>query len=416
MTAHSDTLEFEKAGGPMTQDNVVIVGGGPVGLITALGLARAGIEVTVVEREPRIVASPRAMVYHWCVLDGLEDVGILDDAKKTGSTGGELLFRVFATGESIRMRQQVLDGAVPHSRNLHLGQDKLAAIALEHLRRHARASVVWNTKVTGLEQDENGVTVRAESPDGPSGLRAGWVIGTDGARSTVREALGLKFEGTTWPERFVATNVRYDFASLGFADASMLIDPSYGAIVARIDDTGLWRCTFCEDDSLPEETIPDRITEYFKATLPKGEADRVEVVQYSPYRMHQRAAERFRVGRVLLAGDAAHATNPTGGMGLTSGLFDSFVLYEALAAVIGGQVGEEILDRYSQVRREAFLNVASPMATQFKQLVFHSSDSEKLEGFMAGLRVAAGNEDMVREQFLSIAAARTPSLLHDDGE
>ena len=115
----------------------------------------------------------------------------------------------------------------------------------------------------------------------------------------------------TWPERFVATNVRYDFQGRGFARTTMLADPRYGAIIAKIDTTDLWRCTYAEDAALPEDRVRERIPAYFAAVL----GEQPELDRYQPYSMHQRAAEEFRVGRVLLCGDAAHVTNPTGGLG-----------------------------------------------------------------------------------------------------
>ena len=244
----------------------------------------------------------------------------------------------------------------------------------------------------------------------PSTLRAGWVIGADGARSAVRQALGLAFDGMTWPERFVATNVLYDFGALGYGPGNFLIDPDHGAVIARIDNDGLWRCTYCEDLTLPEETIPERMPAYFRTILPP-DADMPEVVQWSPYRMHQRAAERMRDGRVLLAGDAAHATNPTGGLGLTSGMLDTFVLYDALAAVIGGAVGDEVLDRYSEERLRVFTEIASPQASEWKRLVFHSDDPARLEGDLGMLRTVASDPDARREGFLSMQALKTPSLV-----
>jgi 3-(3-hydroxy-phenyl)propionate hydroxylase len=136
-----------------------------------------------------------------------------------------------------------------------------------------------------------------------------------------------------------------------------------------------------------------------------------EVVQWSPYRMHQRAAERMREGRVLLAGDAAHATNPTGGLGLTSGMLDTFVLYDALAAVIGGAVGDEVLDRYSEERLRVFTELASPQASEWKRLVFHSDDPERLESDLGMLRTVASDPDARREGFLGMQALKTPSLV-----
>ena len=394
----------------MARDRVVIVGAGPVGLLNALGLARAGVPVTVLEREPEIPASPRAMVYLWKALDGLERLGILEDAKHAGfTTQAGVSIWDFKTGEEIPWRLGVLEGHARHPYNMNLGQYRLAEIALGHLERLPDTDVHFATAMTGLAQDDDGVTLQIEDARGPSTLRAAWVIGADGAGSAVRKALGLAFDGMTWPERFVATNVRYDFSALGYGDSNFLVDPEHGAVIARIDDSGLYRCTYCEDASLPEETIEERMPDYFRAILPEGDVP--EVVQWSPYRMHQRAAERMRVGRVVLAGDAAHATNPTGGMGLTSGLFDTFVLYDALAAIVGDDASPDVLDRYSEERLRTFLELASPQASAFKRLVFHAHDREQLEQQLQDMRRISRDRDALRETHFAARALETPSLV-----
>ncbi len=390
-------------------DQVIVVGAGPTGLVTALGLARSGISVTVLECEPAIVRSPRALVYHWAVLDGLDRLGILQDAIRQGFTNPELCIHVPKKGERIRLNIGALAGEVTHPYQLHLGQDKLAEIALAHLKRFPHANVEWSTRVTDLSQDGQGVTLRSITPDGPKHHRAAWVVGADGGRSAVRQALGLAMDGMTWPERFVATNIRYDYARYGYAPANVVIDSPYGAIVAKIDHTGLWRCTYCEDASLPEEGVLERMPAYFAAALPGDE--HYELVQYSPYRMHQRCADRMRVGRVLLAGDAAHITNPTGGLGLTSGLYDAYVLYEALAAVIRAEADDEVLDRYSEERRRAFLEHASPDASNFKRMIYHAKDDAELEAQLAGFRAAERDQSLQRLIFLTSKKLETPSLV-----
>jgi len=389
--------------------NVVVVGAGPTGLLTALGLARAGIEVTVLESEPAVVRSPRALVYHWAVLEGLDRLGVLDDMMRTGFTNPELCIIVLKSGEKIRLNINSLAGEVTHPYQVHLGQDKLADIALQHLARFPRARVLWRARVTGLSDDGEAVTVRAETAGARLELRAGWVVGADGGHSTVRQALGLRMDGMTWPERFVATNIRYDFARHGYAPANVVIDAPYGAIVAQIDHAGLWRCTYCEDASLPEDSILERMPDYFNAALPGSK--HYELIEYSPYRMHQRCAERMRVGRVLLAGDAAHITNPTGGLGLTCGLYDAYVLYEALAAVMRGALGEEALDRYAEQRRRAFLEHASPEASNFKHMVYHAKDLAELETQLAAFRAAASDLTLQRRIFLTAKKLETPSLV-----
>jgi 3-(3-hydroxy-phenyl)propionate hydroxylase/6-hydroxy-3-succinoylpyridine 3-monooxygenase len=239
-----------------------------------------------------------------------------------------------------------------------------------------------------------------------------WLIGADGARSQVRSALGIEFEGITWPERFVATNVRYPFQDHGFAQATFLIDDVYGAVIAKLDSTGgagLWRYTYCEDASLPEDGVLDRMPQFLEQVLPDQQG--FELVAHAPYRMHQRSATRYRDGRVLLAGDAAHATNPTGGLGLTGGMFDTFVLQEALAAVIHGQADETVLDQYADERRRIFLDVASPAAINNKRLIYHSSDPEQLERDLVGLRRLETDEDAVVERLMFTKSMETKSLI-----
>jgi 3-(3-hydroxy-phenyl)propionate hydroxylase/6-hydroxy-3-succinoylpyridine 3-monooxygenase len=394
----------------MTQDNVLVVGAGPVGLALALGLARAGIEVTVVERGSTLNASPRAAVYQWCVLDYLAELGVLADAEERGVRGRGLGMRMFGSGPRIRRSASILEGHVPYPYTIHLGQDKLGEIVIAHLQRYPHASVVWNTEVTGVRQDPDGVTVLTSSSGEPGELHGGWVIGADGARSVVRQSLGLDFDGLTWPERFVATNIRYDFRAHGFDDGNFVADPRMGAVVAVLSRDGLWRCTYQEDANLPVETIPDRMAGFFAAFLPGTKE--FELVEWSPYRMHQRSASRYRVGRALLAGDAAHATNPTGGLGLTSGLFDAQALAGALAAVIHGETGDEVLDRYDEVRRRAFLEIASPAATAYKRLVFET-DPAQLDAIFAAM--AAEDEARQRANLLAVARLRTPSLADQPG-
>jgi len=127
--------------------------------------------------------------------------------------------------------------------------------------------------------------------------------------------------------------------------------------------------------------------------------------------MHQRTAATYRVGRVLLAGDSAHITNPTSGFGLMGGIYDAFVLSEALAAVVHQQAGDEILDRYSELRRKVYLEVTSPVSTESLRLVFNSADGDRLNKDLALLRDRK-NDAAAMRKFLSVPAAlETPSLV-----
>jgi len=394
----------------MQHSDVLVVGAGPVGVLNALGLAQAGLTVTLLEAEPAIGNAPRAMVYHWSVLEGIERLGLLDAAKQVGFTKQDYSYLVHATGERIDLSVGVLEGLTPHPYNLHMGQHRLAGIALDELRTFDNVTVRFDTKVADVTQDDDGVTVTVQTADGTDRYHASYLIGADGASSTVRKSQGLAFDGMTWPEVFVATNVRYDFEKHGYARSTLQIDPVYGAIIAKIDNTGLWRVTYAESLDTPEDQMGARIPQWFEKLMPGDEE--YELDAYRPYRMHQRAASSMRAGRVLLAGDAAHATNPIGGLGLTSGLFDVFVLYEALAAVVKGAADDSVLDRYSDERRRTFLEVASPRASANKQFLYHTTDPVKLEAELSKLRALAADEEKQRGNFMFTKQLETPSLIH----
>jgi 2-polyprenyl-6-methoxyphenol hydroxylase-like FAD-dependent oxidoreductase len=376
----------------MPDINILIAGAGPVGLITALGLAQRGLSVTVVETEPAIIDSPRAMVYHWTVLEHLDRLGILREAEERGFRKQDYAYFVFETGEWIRFDLSVLEGDTDYPYNVHLGQHELAAIALRHLERLPGARVLFDAPLAAVAQDATGVTATV----GDQELRAEWLIGADGARSTVRNLLGLRFDGFTWPERFVATNVFYDFEAHGYARSVLQIDPVHGAIIAKIDDRGLWRVTYSEAADLPEDTARDRLAEHYAALLPGDEPWKLD--RLTPYKMHQRSAETYRVGRVLLAGDAAHATNPTGGLGLTSGLFDSFALQEALGAVAVEHASDALLDEWAQERRRIFTEIASPQASENKRLIYSEPDPERRRRDVEAIKAGIADRQALRER------------------
>lgn len=366
-----------------TIEGVLVSGAGPVGLVTALKLARAGIRVIVVDAESTILNQPRACVYHSPVVERLDALGLLPDLKVVGITKHAYHYWTIDHQLLGHLDMAVLrpeDTRYPY--NLHLGQPALAAIILKHLLRVPGVEVRWRHRVTAISQSAKHVTVTLDTEEGEKQIRASWLVGADGTHSGVRRALQLKFEGTTWPEWFVATNVRFDFEAHGYGQSNIVLDPEHWAIIPKIDATGLWRCTYREHPGTPEDEVRRRLPERYALFAP-GLADCVpEAV--SPYRVHDRCLESFRIGRVLMAGDAAHIVNPVGGLGLTSGLLDAVMLGDTLAAVIGGKYNESALDAYAAERRRVFLEVVSPTAQENRRRVSerdpdrHRADVERL--------------------------------------
>jgi len=386
--------------------NVVIAGGGPTGLLTALGLARRGISVMVVEAEAEPNSSPRALVYHCSVLPHLRDLGILEDCVEAGFWRQEFDWRVHSTGEMIRWDLGCLDGIVEFPYALHLGQDKLSQVLLKHLASYPNVSIRYSTPLIDCSQNSDGVRVEVGSTEARESIEAGWLIGADGAGSRVRrDILKMQFFGVTWPERYVATNTYYDFDSLGFGRTTMQVDPVYGSVICKIANPNFWRVTFTEDASVPLDGLEQRIDKVFAELLP----DRREykVVAFSPYRMHQRVTDRMYQGRVILVGDAAHVTNPTGGLGLTGGMFDSFALVEALSLVINEGVSHDILEYYDRDRRQKFIELVSPQATRNLENLYHLLPGQKRDEWIRKTREIAGSRDDMRRALLFHEQMRT---------
>ena len=358
---------------------VIIVGAGPVGLLTALGLARQGVEVTVLDSEPEVVRSPRAAVYFHTTISILKKLGLADEAHAIGLSSTEFAMHWLETGEVMRSdMRDALEPGQEFDHNLHFGQHILAELVIAHLDHLPNARVLWNHAVKALAQDARGVRLAADTDEGEVRFSAHWVIGADGARSTVRQLAGLPFEGMTWPDRFVATNIDYPFLDFGFGYANMVVDPDNWAVIGRLGRENLWRLTYGEDAGLDEQSILERLPERFAAILPDPSVP-YRIDNFSPYRVHQRCAPSFRVGRVLLAGDAAHACNPCGGLGLTGGVIDADALSDTLGAVIGGRAGESVLDFYAAERRRVFLEVTSPMSANFKRLLSEKDPARRAQ-------------------------------------
>lgn len=379
-------------------DGVIVAGAGPVGLLTALKLAQANVPVLVLDAAEAIIRSPRAVVYHPPTVAALDAAGVLTEMIAVGVVKKDYHWRTVDGRILCRLDMSVLRPEdTPYPYNLHLGQHDVAAVILRHLLRRHGAAVRWGHRVTGVVPADAGVTVTVDAGGEEKQFSARWLVGADGASSAVRQSLGLAFDGITWPEWFVATNVTFDFEAYGYAKTNFILDPVHWAVIPIINDRKLWRVTYGEPGSVPREQLRERVAAKYAALFPDGTG--VEPVEFSPYRVHDRCAERFRVGRVLLAGDAAHVNNPIGGLGLTGGLLDAAALGEALAAVLQGSAPEAILDHYAAERRRVFLEVVSPAARENKRRLMES-DPKRRRADQERLRRLGEDPDFAREVLL----------------
>ncbi|EJU01099.1 FAD/NADP-binding domain-containing protein [Dacryopinax primogenitus] len=375
-----------------TSQSVIIVGAGPVGLLVALRMAMLHVPVTILEQEAALNTSPRAAYYSRPAVVELKKAGLIDECREEGLMVGSV-------------RWQTLDGrTITGLPNRDLGDDdravcidqhRLGLIICKHLAVYGdNVKLLWNHKVTALSPDENAASVEVESPEGTKTFTANWVVGADGAASTVRKLLDLPFEGHTWEEPVVATNVVFPFEKYGMWDSNFIVDPEHWALIARVAKGGVWRCSYGEVPGLTREEYIARQPMKYDAMFPKGAPRplQYDLQMISPYKLHQRCATTFRVGRVCLAGDAAHVCNPFGGMGLVGGLCDGGGLADCLEGILTGQASPSILDDYSRIRKQIWQDIINPVSSRNK-VRLHTEDPEKI----------GENDPLLKEMCLAMA-------------
>jgi 3-(3-hydroxy-phenyl)propionate hydroxylase len=370
---------------------VLIAGAGPVGLAAANVLAEAGIGVAVLEAEPSLPENLRASTFQPPTLDLLARFGATQKLIDMGRIARKVQYRDRA-GWVAELDFGVLAQDTQHPFRVQCEQYKLNQVLAARL-----PDVRFGAAVTDVVQDEKMVTVTI---NGGEKLRCEWLIGADGGRSRVREAIGVRLEGFTWPERFLVASTPFDFAQVmpELADVSYFADPEEWYFLLRVRD--VWRAMFptraeeSEAAILSDESIERRLQRVH------ARSERYEIAHRTLYSVHQRVAETYRKERVFLAGDAAHLNNPLGGMGMNGGVHDAFNLAEKLAAVIRGQKDE--LDRYERQRRPVALEYVNRITIANKRHL-EMRDADEQRRWRDELARAASDRSAMREYMLRIS-------------
>jgi len=360
------------------EDRVIVAGAGPVGAVITLALVKKGIPVTLLEQLPDAAEDQRAATVHPPTVEMLVELGLEDEAFSEEPSGGMSAplfhFRDRASGELFAVFDiSLLEGEVPYPFVLQWEQYKLVHAALPHIKASGIAEVRFSTKVTGLEQHADHVDVTLTNETGETEkLEAKYIIGTDGASSTVRRLAGIEFEGFTYPERFIKIGTTFDLlaANNSFCTRNYFSDPDEWLNLFKVKGygpPGIWRGVFPVPAGESDEVAmsPEGVQRRLQGIHPKsGDYD---IPYHALYAVHQRVAATFNKGRVLLAGDSAHVNNPIGGMGMNGGIHDAINLAEKLCDVWFSRAEPDVLDRCTRQRRKAQTDFVQAQTIQNKK-------------------------------------------------
>ncbi len=347
---------------PVTDVDVIVVGGGPTGLMLAGELRLAGVRPLVLERRSRIRETPKANGLGGQILQLLHYRGLLDRFEAACAGPAHPAPRYPFGGVHLDFSHL----AEPPLRGLTLPQPELERL-LDERARELDADVRRGHETVGVSQDDAAVTAEVRGPDGTYRVTARYLVGCDGARSRIRDLAGIPFPGTTYPEVNRLGQVTLpdsvtrrdngdvDVPGLGTIHAGAFTRTDRGVFgfgwltpdVALISTTEEEPTEIDDDTPMTLTELQDSIRHVLGADLPLGQP-----IRLSRYQLQARLAERYRDGRIMLAGDAAHLF-PSTGVALNAGMLDTVDLAWKLAADVNGWAPADLLDTYHQERHAA---------------------------------------------------------------
>ncbi|MDQ2638645.1 MAG: FAD-dependent monooxygenase [Actinomycetota bacterium] len=326
--------------------DVLVVGAGPTGLTLAVELARRGVAVRIIDAAPAPTTETRALGVQPRTLELFERLDLANAAVAEGVPVSD--FKVFSEGRQfLHLNLDGLDSGYPYL--LMLQQPRVEALLRARIEDFG-VSVERQTGFTALTQHPDEVQVELRHGDGTTeSTRASWLIGCDGAHSAVRHQLGVPFVGAAFEENFAVADVRMDWALPHEVFHAFLNRGNFSAYFPM--PGGLHRLTIAYRPG--EAPTGDVTYDELQAAVDRGAPPgaRIGKVHYAGrFQIHQRKVARHSVGRVFLAGDAAHVHSVVGGQGMNTGIQDAFNLGWKLAAVVNGQAHPELLDSYAEER------------------------------------------------------------------
>jgi 3-(3-hydroxy-phenyl)propionate hydroxylase len=375
---------------PNDSDRVVVIGAGPVGLTAALALARRGVPNLVLAAEPALVHELRGSTFHPPTLDMLDEFDVVPRMIADGLKAPTWQFRDRETGPVATFDLALLAGETNHPYRVQCEQWKLMRLLRDEYLKIPGAEIRLGWEVKEVRPGEDAVTVEAETLSGPAAVAGRYVVAADGARSAARRSLRAEFEGFTYPELFLiaSTDFRFEDTLRDIAYVNYIADPYEWLVLLRVPE--LWRVLVpAAEDSDREKLLSDETVQaVLQRVVPRDRPYRI--AHRSVYHVHQRVAATFRLGlgRVMLAGDAAHINNPLGGMGMNGGIHDAFNLSDKLAAIYAGADGR-LLDLYDRQRRTVAVEAVQQQTMRNHQIISERDPAVRQKSLDAMRRTGA---------------------------
>lgn len=331
---------------------VVVIGAGPVGMLTALNLARFGTRCVVLESELQVSHGSRAIVLTRRSQEILQQAGVIAPFLAKGLP--------WSRGRSFYRGREVYRMEMPHDPDdrflpgLNIQQQYIEEILVDAISENPLVELRWGSRVEALTQDEGGVTLRVDTPEGAYDLRAGWVVAADGGRSAIRKMMGLRMEGRAYAGSFVIADIKAEIPlpteRLCYFDPAW--NPGNNVLVHR-EPEGIWRIDFRlpDGESAEEALEPARLAHRIDAVLAMiGHPVPWEMDWATVYSASTLTLPDYVHGRVAFAGDAAHLLPIFGVRGANTGFQDADALAWRLALVAQGKAPESLLRSYSEER------------------------------------------------------------------
>ena len=356
-------------------NRIIVIGAGPVGLCLSLALAQADVRVTLIESrndDNFLEQVPRAGTNHPATLEFLDRVGLYEKLEPRGIIAPLFHYWDRHEGKLVAEFDHAClkdDTRFPYV--LQCERIKIVEEALKLAKAHPNIDLRLSTEFTSFAQDADGVVATVTGPDGETEqLRGAYLVSGEGARSIIRKDLDIEFEGFTYSDRTLNIEVAYDFRRHGYTERNYISDPDeWSNLFHWKGPPDRWRVHFptTSEEDEAELLRPEVLQAKLQRFLPTGKD--FEIVGSNLYTVHQRVAQKFRVGRAILAGDSAHVNSPIGAMGMNSGIHDAFNLADKLIAITRREAGEEVLDRYERQRRHVAVQHTQAQTMRNKRLL-----------------------------------------------